>query len=235
MGLTDALLDILYPPKCAVCGGLLERAREDLCPRCRRELPWVTAGPGKCDFVSRVTAPLYYEDQVREALLTYKFRGVPARGAAFGRLIAEDLRKRHLLDFDMITWVPLSRARRRKRGYDQARLLAEPVAKALGTGAAPALRKVRDIPAQSGINAPEARRANVSGVYAVTRPELVRGKRVLLVDDIITTGATVSECARMLMLAGAEEVFAAAVAVPRSGKYKKDKKDHKDTHEVTAV
>lgn len=231
MALADVLLDILYPPKCAVCGGLLER-REELCPDCRKGLPWVRVRPGKCDFVSRVTAPLYYEDQVREALLTYKFRSVPARGAAFGRLIAEDLRNRDLLDFDIITWVPLSRRHRRERGYDQARILAESAAKALGTRAVPVLRKTRDIPAQSSINAPEARRANVSGVYAVLKQEMVRGERILLVDDIITTGATVSECARMLMLAGAEEVFAAAAAIPRNEKYKKD---HKDAHEVTAV
>ena len=217
MGLTDRLLDILYPPKCAFCGSLLERSADGICPKCRETLPWNGGQPDGYDFVRRLTTPFYYEDPVRDSILAYKFNAAPARGAAFGRLIAEDMINRGLLDFDLLTWVPLSRKRLRRRGYDQARLLAEAAAKVLGTEAVPVLKKIRDVPAQSGIDSPEARRANISGCYIVTEPNRVAGKRVLIIDDVITSGSTVSECARMLMLSGAEEVCAAAVAMPRGG------------------
>ena len=77
------------------------------------------------------------------------------------------------------------------------------------------LLKVRDAAPQSGMGSAEKRRANISGAYAVPSPELVEGKRILLVDDIITTGATMSECAKTLLLAGADQVMGAAVARSR--------------------
>ena len=133
-----------------------------------------------------------------------------------------ELQRREKTDFDMVTWAPLSKKRLRRRGYDQARLLAEAVAKELGLPGEGLLRKVRNTPPQSGIDTPEARRANVSGVYAAAEPNHAAGKCILLIDDIITTGATVSECARILLLSGAESVYAAALAVPRTEKKNRD-------------
>ena len=111
--------------------------------------------------------------------------------------------------------MPLSPQRERKRGYDQARILAENAGAALGLAPVRLLRKVRHVSPQSRITAPEERKANISGCYEVTGPEAVKGKRILIIDDIITTGSTVSECARMLLLAGAEEVNAASLACHR--------------------
>ena len=218
MGLGEWLLDLLFPPKCAFCGELTEREDRGLCPKCRRELPWTVNLKRKADFVAGVSAPLYYEDAVRRAMLRYKFNGAPARGEVYGRLIAETLKSAEKTDFDVVTWAPLSRKRLRSRGYDQARLLAEAAAKDLGLPCERLLRKTRNTPPQSGIAAPEGRRANASGAYEIASPECAVGKRVLLIDDIITTGATISECARILLLSGAESVHAAALAVPRHDK-----------------
>ena len=218
MSLGSGLLELLFPPRCAFCGRVTDQAPEGICPQCRKVLPWSDTTLRKADFIRSVTAPLYYEGTVREALLHYKFRYAPARGRVFGRLIGEELIRRGQTDFDVMTWAPLSRARKRRRGYDQARILAEAAAEALGTTAVPLLRKVRNAPPQSGISKAEARRANVSGCYIVPDPSLAEGKRILLIDDIITTGATVSECARMLMLAGAMDVTAASVAIRRHEK-----------------
>ena len=115
------LLDVLFPPKCAFCGKVIEPEERGVCPACRGTLPWNDLAPRKPDFITAATAPLFYEGQVRQAMLRYKFNGVSARGRVFGRLIAEDLLKRDAVDFDLITWVPLSRKRLRRRGYDQAR------------------------------------------------------------------------------------------------------------------
>ncbi len=213
MAFLSRVLDVLFPPKCAFCGKLLRNGEEDVCAVCLRDLPGMGEKEKTCDFLTGVTAPYSYEGLVRQALLRYKFQGVPARGAAFGRRIAEDLLRRGMTDFDVITWVPLSRKRERKRGYDQARILAEAAAERLGVGAEPLLRKVRDVPPQSRQTSPEARRANISGCYEAL--DGAAGKRILVIDDIVTTGSTLSECARVLMLAGAEKVRGAALACVR--------------------
>ena len=116
-------------------------------------------------------------------------------------------------NFDVLTWVPVSRLRRMKRGFDQVELLAKEVALQLGVQALPCLKKIRHTPPQSTLPTAAQRRANVLGAYVATNPECIREKRVLLLDDIITTGATVSECAQTLLLAGAKEVRCAAIAV----------------------
>ena len=214
MGLRDTLLDFFFPPKCPFCGAVLAGDGDLICPRCRKNLPWTPDRPGKATFVKTVTAPLYYEGDVRRSMLDFKFNAIPARGRAFGRLAGEAV-KRQGSEFDVLTWVPLSRKRLRKRGYDQAELIARGAGEILGTQPVSLLRKARDVPPQSRIRSPEARRANISGCYEVPEPSLVQGRRILIIDDIITTGSTVSECARMLMLAGARQVSAASVACHR--------------------
>ncbi len=218
MGLGKGLLDLLFPPKCAFCGRVMDDPGDGICPTCVKELPWSGGRSRKCDFVSSVTAPLYYEGTVREAILRYKFNAAPARGAVFGRVLARELTRREINDYDLITWAPLNPKRKRRRGYDQAQLIAQAAARSLGAEAVCLLQKIRNAPPQSGIRTPEKRRANVSGCYAVIDRELVKDKRVLIIDDVITTGATVSECARMLMLAGAKSVRAASLAYPRNEK-----------------
>ena len=152
---------------------------------------------------------------VRQGILAYKFRNAPSRGKVFGRILGEDLLRRGADDFDLISWVPLSAKRCHRRGYDQAQLLAEAAAEALGTKAVPLLRKARDVSPQSRLRTPEERRANISGCYVVRSADAVRGKRILLIDDVITTGSTLSECARMLLTAGAVSVRGAALACHR--------------------
>ena len=121
----------------------------------------------------------------------------------------------------MVTWVPVSQKRRRKRGYDQAELLARSICRCWGTDPVRLLKKVLDNPAQSGLSDKSARRANVLGVYDAVNQDKLKGRRILLVDDICTTGATLEECARVLRDAGAEEVAAVTVARPRKKVEKK--------------
>ena len=124
-----------------------------------------------------------------------------------------ELQRQGQTDFDILTWAPIAPLRRLKRGYDQCQLLADAVAEELGTEATRTLRKVRNTPPQSSIRNAAARRANVSGAYKSVGDLPLKGKKILLLDDIITTGATVSECARVLLTAGAKEVYLGAVAV----------------------
>jgi len=152
---------------------------------------------------------------VRESLLRFKFRNCRHYAGIYANLMNECITKEFENGFDIISWVPVSKQRLRKRGYDQARLLAEEIAKLQGFKAVPTLIKHKNAPAQSGINGAEKRRANILGAYQVLDPDLIAGKRILLIDDIITTGATLSECSKTLLRMGAEQVLCATVARDR--------------------
>ena len=123
------------------------------------------------------------------------------------------LQRRNMDDFDVLTWIPVSFLRRWKRGFDQTENIALVVARELGVPAVKTLKKIRHTPPQSGISSPDARRANILNAYRVIDPTLVENKRILLLDDVLTTGATASECAKTLCLAGAAEVSLGVVAV----------------------
>lgn len=213
MKLWSVLLDLLYPPRCTFCHCFVKSSAVAICDNCRKNLPYTTnGGRQKADFVTVCVSPLYYEDDVRESLLRYKFHGATGYAKAYAPLVADCIREHLDQEYDLITWVPLSRKRLHRRGYDQARLLAEAVATELDTMAVGTLKKIRNTAAQSQTGSAEKRRANISGAYRVMNPALVADKRILLIDDIVTTGSTLSECARTLGLAGAERVICAAVA-----------------------
>ena len=218
MSLKNGILDFFFPPRCVFCGRVLEESGAEMCDTCRAALPRAADTKRKCTFVCAYTAPFYYEEPVRQGLLAYKFENAPARGHVFGRMLGEDILRRGITDYDVISWVPLSAKRCRRRGYDQARILAEATAEVLQAEAVPLLRKVRNASPQSRIRSAEERRANISGCYVVNGTADIRGKRILLIDDIITTGATLSECARMLLTSGAKSVRGAAVACHREEK-----------------
>ena len=213
-----ALLDLLFPPRCVFCRRLLHRGEEGICHRCQQELPWALGAEAEQtgEFFSLCASPLWYQDQVRASFHRSKFKGVRGYSRTYGRLVAQCVQDHLAGRYDLITWVPLSRARLRQRGYDQAMLLASAAALALDDVAAETLCKVRDTEAQSGLGKNDAsRRANVLSAYQVTDPALVEGRRVLLIDDIVTTGSTLSECARVLRTAGATDVVCAALARSR--------------------
>lgn len=218
MRISSVLLDLLFPPKCPFCGRLLEKRQALLCLDCQRDLPWTQgkAGERKGEFF-RCVAPLWYRDQVRHSHHRYKFSGVRAYAGAYVTLMAQCVSDRLDGEFDFITWVPISRRRLRKRGYDQSRLLAEGLEKKLNIPCTKTLTKIRHTKPQSSLKGEGARRANVLGAYAMCRDAQVAGKRIVLVDDVMTTGATLSECARVLRTAGAVEVVCVTLAMAGEG------------------
>ncbi len=211
MRLSERFLDLLFPPKCPFCARLLEE-KALLCPSCQQELPWLTGAEAqvRMELLKDCMCVLRYQDKVRQAIHGYKFSGRSGRSGAFGSLIAQAIRDRGI-SADLVSWPSLSSKRLRQRGYDQARLLALEVGEALEL---PVLRTLdkEDRPAQSGLEGEAERRANLLGAYTAHAPEGFRGKRILLVDDVLTTGATLSECAGTLLRSGAEAVFGAALA-----------------------
>ena len=207
------LLDLLYPPRCPFCRSLLNSSEERLCPRCRKRFEALPVGGYRRELegIRLTVAPFAYEGAVRESLHRYKFGGVTAYVRTYAVIIGKCIDENEI-SCDIITWVPLSRRRLRKRGYDQARLLAEELSEILHLPAEKLLEKRVDTKPQSGTGSAEKRRANAAGVYACPDADKVRGKHILLVDDIVTTGATLCECAKVLRSAGAAEICGAAVA-----------------------
>ena len=214
MGFLSGLLDLVFPPKCVFCGKFLKKEEKNLCGSCMKELPF-TEGAGvsqKGAFFDVCVSPLYYRDNVRKSILRFKFKGATGYADSYGKILGDCIRQKLAGRYDVISWVPLSAKREKTRGYDQAMLLAYAVALELDDVAVETLQKHTDVLAQSSLVGVEKRRANVSGVYEAVDEELIAGKRVLLIDDVVTTGSTLSECARTLLMAGAEGVVCAALA-----------------------
>lgn len=213
----NIILDFLYPPRCVFCRTMLKSGEIGFCNDCQQKLPWLTGKEAeqKFEFVTLCVSPLRYQGEVRESIHRYKFEDRSGYAKVYGTLIAQCVSDHFTDQFDLISWVPLSPKRFKKRGYDQAMLLAKETAVNLNATAVATLRKIRDTDAQSGINDDSARRANVLGAYEVIDPELIIGKRILLIDDVATTGSTLSECARVLRTYGAKDVVCASLARAR--------------------
>ena len=134
MSLREKILDLLFPPKCPYCQKILDDPRGLLCLECQPRLPWLegAAGERRIEFADGCFSPLAYRDSVPEAVHRYKFGRVRALGRPFAGLMAQCLRDRLPEGADLICWAPLSRQRRRERGFDQAELMAREVGERTG-------------------------------------------------------------------------------------------------------
>lgn len=196
----------VVPPFCLICGAELdpEAAPADrVCGRCKLEPPAFT----------EARAFGRYGESLAEAVRGFKFRSRRLLLPAVNGLLARADRE-HFGEaiFDAVVPVPLHRDRVTERGFNQAADLARAVARRRGIPLLQsALVRRKDTLPQYGLNLKERRR-NVEGAFKVTRAEQVRGRRILLIDDVMTTGATVNECARVLLKAKANEVCVLTLA-----------------------
>lgn len=214
MKLKRWLKELFFPRKCVLCRRILEREETDLCRKCRMDAPEHITQPVKLPNLDSWLAVWYYDGSVPESIHRFKFHGYRHYAESYGRLLAMKLAG-NAADFDLLTWIPTGKKRIRERGYDHARLLAEAVARELQAEPVKLLKKKWDNPPQSTLKDAAQRRANVLGIYQVTDSELVKGKRILILDDVITTGATAGEAARMLLLSDAAQVHCGVVAAAR--------------------
>lgn len=207
--LVEPVGKLLWPNRCVLCDKVLPDG--DICVTCANVAGVYMHHSWKIPHVKEWTALWQYSGAVRDSLIRYKFRRRRSYCVTFGRELTKKIRTIPF-EYDLITWVPVSLLRRWERGYDQVELIANAVGRELGTEAVKTLHKHRHNRRQARIRGRDARIANVRGVYRAVAPEKVCGKRVLLIDDIVTTGATVSEAARILRTAGAKAVYVVCVA-----------------------
>ncbi len=225
----EPLFELSRLPVCRECLAAIRPIGEEVCSICGGRLfsPYaLESGEARCGMCLRI-APMFaravaygsYEAGLRDLIHLLKFEGVRPAAAVLGRMLAEAISKLEA----PVPWsevivvpVPLHHAKRRQRGFNQAELIARAVLKNLADPARfrlypRALERKRETASQVGLTSHQ-RRVNLRGAFVVAEPQNVKDKEVLLVDDVYTTGATVSECARVLLRAGASKVYVATVA-----------------------
>jgi len=197
-------------PLCQICGEKLfhtiaETEDRPMCPICRR----VGA------HFNRAAAYGAYEDALRDLIHLFKYNGVRPAGKALGGLLNQTVTAMALPDSMIVIPVPLWSGRRTARGFNQAEAIARTFMHFQSSSSiqldTSILVRTRETASQTGLTRHQ-RRANVRGAFAVVKPQKVKGRSILVVDDVMTTGTTVGECARVLRRAGAKEVFVATVA-----------------------
>lgn len=177
-----------------------------ICRACNEKLDRVEAGIlFYGDIVGDYTySPFYYTNLYREIFLSFKFKSNFAYGHILGRLAADRLAQiEEFKKYDYVTPVPLSELRFNERGYNQSEIMAQYLARDIGLPINTVLKKIKDTIPQSRLSTAQ-RSKNIKGAFEVT--ENVVGKRILLYDDIHTTGSTLKECEKALLKAGAAEV-----------------------------
>ena len=214
MNFVEWILNLIFPPRCFLCGKILKDGEKNICEKCADVMPRLLNSECRRDIknVTLCMAPFQYKDELRESLHRYKFNGAAAYGRIYAEFIVKSIDENAII-CDIISWVPLSKRGFRKRGYDQAELIARALAERLGLPCESLLLKTRDTKRQSLLTDRGERQRNVSGAYCVAPNENVFAKRVLLVDDIVTTGSTLAECARVLKNNGCLEVYGVAAAM----------------------
>lgn len=199
---------------CTPCARSVTRVEDPVCRLCGRGKEYCLCDNQK-PFYSGLFSPFYYEASVRRGIHNFKFRDARSNAAFFAEEMVVAIPEEQSNGFDLVLCVPLSKKSLRQRGYNQSALLAERVAEKLNTPfCGQALVKILETPAQHSMDSSK-RRGNLVGAFDVADPSAVNGAKVLLCDDVATTGSTLNECAKMLMLAGAAGVWCVTAAVTR--------------------
>lgn len=220
----DQALELVFPSKCLGCG----KGGAFLCPDCRDSLPRLL--PPFCDgcaeptkhtrFCARcvrtplaidgVRAPFLMQGTIRDMVHALKYKDLRALAPTLAGLLADYL-SANPLQWDLLMAVPIHKRRERQRGYNQAALLTKELSKLVQTTFATGLVRTKDSPPQAKSQSMEERRANVQDAYQY-RGEPLEGKRILLVDDVCTTGSTLDACASVLKASGAAQVWGLTLA-----------------------
>jgi len=198
------IAELLFPSRCLVCDALAP----PFCDACAADIR-PDPGPEPIDGIEASLCAGMHETTLRDAVLRLKYERKTALAAPLGRLLADRLAESGW-PVDFLVPVPIHWTRCLQRGFNQAELLAETAARRAGLPALCLLRRTRATPPQVGLPRSERER-NLAGAIAVRQKALVRGRSLLLIDDVRTTGATLAACALALRAEGAAAVYAATV------------------------
>ncbi len=240
MSILNKILRLLFPDKCISCDEILGEENEFyLCDECRKRAEFlfeankckvcsalILEGEELCldckthkrNFVKNISCAVY-SGSIQEAILHFKFHNRPESYRAFAEMILFALRKEDLPEIDVLAAVPVHKNRLKKREYNQSDLIAKFLSDRLKIPYADTeLIKIKDAPPQSTVKKAKDRFKNIEGAFKVTEKSAFSGKNVLLIDDIFTTGATISEVTKMLLKSGATKVYTVTIAKTKEEK-----------------
>lgn len=229
----DNFLWFIFTNHCKYCNTIIEKG-EEICAECRDNLPKIDGE--KCKFCGAekercgckkhrmaydgITSPFYYENGIKAGIQSLKFNGKEHIARILAEAMAKSVKSDFLqVNFDFICFVPFTTAQKIRRNYNQSELLAEYLSKTLKIPLKNVLIKLFETESQHNKNI-RNRSGNVFGVYDIKENMDVKNKTILIVDDIKTTGATLNECAWILKIRGAKEVYCVTAAL--TGKEKKN-------------
>jgi ComF family protein len=218
-------VSLFFPTQCVACGENLVKGEETICTNCLLELPETGHHLHNDNALLNRMAyriPIKYgmacyrftkNGRVQRLLHALKYKGRPEIGTRLGRVFGEKLVEAGIYHgFDLILPVPLHISRLRKRGYNQSAKFGEGLAEKLMIPCADfAITRVQKTDTQTN-KSRVSRWENIANMFSVAIPEMVKGKSILLVDDVITTGATIEACANALLAAGTRELSIACIA-----------------------
>ena len=211
MAFFKQLLAIIYPHRCPYCRKVIP-AGEYACDRCKAILNKKQRPITRGTMGFRCVSSFLYGGRVRRMLIRIKFYRQTQYISQAAVILAKDIRACYPEEtFDLITYVPMHPKDQKRRGYNQSELLGKVLSDLLGIPSAAALNKIKRTKKQHTLSYRE-RRTNLKGAFALADRELVRQKRILLVDDIVTTGTTLGECCRKLNTAKPSLICCAAIA-----------------------
>lgn len=235
--LTDFLIAIFYTRRCRYCRTVID-IRERVCSRCKNEIFHIEGDVCfKCGYLQnecvckkksqhymRICAPYYYSGAAKRAIKRLKYSEDIDISYTLAEDMAETFKKHYSeMDFDYCTFVPSHRREQRKRGYNQAQLLAQHLSKELGIPCKELLVKTAVTKPQHTLNE-SMRSGNLLGSIQVKSRyfKKIQGARILLCDDVKTTGSTLNECAKTLMICGAAEVDCITYCIAKNDKKTKN-------------
>ena len=208
MHFINYIINIFYPNACGICGNI---SKYNICPKCKARLNKIKQCKKHIYLTRSYTDEMYifkYKDLIRESFLKYKFGEQNYKYKAFANFIIKDKKICGFLKkYDIIIPVPISKKRKTQRGYNQSELIIKECARLDKniTVCKDVLYKIKDTKPQSTLDK-EQRKINIQGAYKVQNSNIINNKKVLLFDDIYTTGSTLEECAKVLKKSGAYEV-----------------------------
>ena len=213
MKIIETILNLIYPNVCGFCGDI---NNENICTECSKKIEKykiLRIEKSTSKYIEQQCFIYKYEGEIREAILKFKFQEKAYLYRTFTKIILDNLEVcEYIKKFDIIIPVPIHRKRRLERGYNQSELVANEISKQLIIHTEKnILIKIRNNPKQSTLKL-EERKSNVKKVYEVKKNQKIKDKKILLIDDIFTTGNTVNECAKKLKEAGASKVSVLTIA-----------------------
>lgn len=220
----ERFLNFIFPPKCILCGQVLSPDTYIcICAVCMNDLIFDSCKFTKIvdkniryNYIDGILSLCLYEGKIKKSLYRYKFNNKAQYFRTYGRLLSERLKNTVEFNYiDMIIAVPLHKNREKERGYNQAKLISKIISKETGIpDRSYVLSRVRDTGAQRLLSGNE-RQSNVLNAFEVTKPQEVKDRVILLVDDILTTGNTMNECSKALKKHGAKKVYGIVIASGR--------------------